>query len=261
MSYDAQEQARQSSPFELYLFQVTGAEFALTSADHSIVYATRTYVPTVMSRTGVDQSQEMNAGQMTIQLPKAHQLAALFIPYLPAGPVALTVYGGHDSDSEIVVLFSGKVASAAFKEECSLLCVPDQDQVKKQIPYALYQSGCAHIFGDAGCTFDLSTVTYSGTISAIDATGTIITVSAFALATTLKNGYFQRGNDVRMIVDQSGSTVTLIEAMTGLHVGDAVSAVAGCAHTYAACTHYVNVPNFLGFDMIPTQNPFSGSLV
>ena len=261
MSFDALEKATESLPFELYLFQLTGQEFALTSADQAIAYGARTYEPTVMTRTGLDQSQEMNAGQVTISLPKAHPLSALFVPYLPAGPVALTIFAGHASDPEIVAIFSGKVASAQYKEECQLLCVPDQDQVKKQIPFALYQAGCAHIFGDAGCTFDLTTVTYAGTVSAIDPTGTIVTVSSFALATTLSNGYLQRGTDVRMIVAQSGSTVTLIEPITGLAIGDSVTAVAGCAHTYAACTHYANVPNFLGFDMIPTQNPFSGSLV
>jgi hypothetical protein len=48
----------------------------------------------------------------------------------------------------------------------------------------------------------------------------------------------------------------LLAPLIGLEVGDAVSAVAGCQHTYPACQGYDNVVNFQGFDLIPTINPF-----
>jgi hypothetical protein len=126
----------------------------------------------------------------------------------------------------------------------------------------LFQAGCAHVFGDPGCGFDLTSVTFAGTVASIDATGTVVEVTSFASVSPLmKGGYLKRGLDVRMIVEQSGASVTLITPIAGLQVGDSVTGVQGCGHTYSACSHYNNVPNFLGFDMIPSQNPFDGRLV
>ena len=64
-----------------------------------------------------------------------------------------------------------------------------------------------------------------------------------------------------MITAHSGSTVTLLSPISGLNVGDAVTGTAGCQLTYAACQQYNNVPNFLGFDLIPKTNPFTEAIV
>ncbi len=262
MSYDSVEKSGSGSePFELYLFSTSGATFALTSADAPIVHLGRSYSPTTISRTEIDQSQEMNAGQMRVTIPKGHPLAALFIPYLPPTPVVLTIYGGHVGDAEIATIFVGEVASASYTEQCELACIPEQAKLKKKIPAILYQPGCPRVFGDAGCTVSLGANTSTGSIGAIDSSGCVLTIAAFAgLGTSLRGGYLRRGNDVRMIVDHSGATVTIISPIASLQVGDVVSGVAGCAHTYAACAAYGNVANFLGFDLIPTSNPFYGSI-
>ncbi len=262
MSYDSVEKSGSGSlPFELYLFSTTGQTFALTSADAPISYIGQIFTPTVISRGEIDQSQEMNAGQMRVTVPKGHPLAALFVPYLPPTPVRLTIFGGHVGDAEISTIFVGEVASARYTEQCELTCVPEQAKLKRKIPALLYQSGCPRVFGDAGCGISLGAHTSTASIGAIDSSGCVLTIAAFAgLGTSLRGGYLKRGNDVRMIVDHSGATVTIIAAISSLQVGDVVSGIAGCAHTYAACAAYGNVTNFLGFDLIPSSNPFYGSL-
>jgi len=67
------------------------------------------------------------------------------------------------------------------------------------------------------------------------------------------------GDDFRMVVAQAGATVTLISAIDGLTVGASVSGTAGCALNFSACSHYGRTISFLGFDLIPTVNPFDGS--
>jgi uncharacterized phage protein (TIGR02218 family) len=261
MSFDAQEKQQSGAqPYELFLFSTAGQTFYLTSADQSITYLGNPYVPTTISRSELEHTNEVISGQIKITLPKSHPLAALFIPYLPPTPMSITIFGSHYGDSETVVLFSGKIASARFTDQCELLANSDNYILQRQIPIQIYQSACSHVFGDAGCKISLGTVTYTGTIASANATGDVVTVAAFAsVAHNLKGGYFQRGNDVRMIVAHVGNQITLMSGISGLNVGDACSGVAGCQHSYAACQGYSNVANFLGFDLIPQTNPFDSS--
>jgi uncharacterized phage protein (TIGR02218 family) len=262
MSFDSIEKSQATGePWEIYLFQTSGKSFLLTSADEEVVYLGQHYTPTTIHRTDMEHTNEVISGQIKVYVPVSHPLAELFIPYLPPSPMQLTIFGGHFGDANVVTLFSGNVASSLFKDECELTCNSDIYLLQRHIPKKLYQSPCAHVFGDAGCTVDLALFTTHGTISAVSADGTQVTVAAFAgLTHPLKGGYFQRGNDFRMVVDHTGSVITLLSAISNLRVGDAVSGVSGCMHTYAACQSYNNVANFLGFDLIPQTNPFDGSI-
>lgn len=261
MSYNALEnQGFGAEPYELFLFQGVGVSYALTNADEPITYLGQVYQPETISRGEVDQSNEVVSGQLKIYLRKDHPLAALMLLYLPPSPIAVTVFGSHYADTETVVLFQGAIASARYTDQCEITCNSGQYLLQRKIPTQLYQAPCTHIFGDAGCGIALSAHTYSGVISAIDSTGTIITVPAFAsLPDSLQAGYLRQGTSVRMIVAHSGSQITLLNPISGLAVGQAVSGVAGCQLTFAACAAYNNIANFLGFDLIPILNPFDGS--
>ncbi len=261
MSFDLQEKSGFSAqPYELYLFQAAGLTFSLTNAENPITYLGAVYTPAAITRTESELSNEVVSGQIKIYIPNDHPLAGILLPYLPSSPIAVTEFGSHYSDTETVVLFTGVVASARFTDQCELTCNSAQYLLQRKIPQQLYQAPCSHIFGSPGCGADLNAHTYPGTVTAIDSTGTVLTIPAFAsLPDTLKGGYLKRGNDYRMIVAHSGSTVTLISPFTGLAVGAAVSGTAGCALDFSTCAHYKLTINFLGFDLIPTVNPFDGS--
>jgi uncharacterized phage protein (TIGR02218 family) len=261
MSFDALEKSGfGGQPYELYLFQTTGISFPLTSAENVITYLGQQYVPATITRTEAEQSNEVVSGQIKVFIPKDHPLAQMMIPYLPSSPIAITIFGSHYSDSETVVLFNGIVASARFTDQCELTCNSAQYLLQRKIPHQLYQAPCSHIFGDAGCGAILADHTYDGTITVVDSTGTILTIPAFAsLPDTLRGGYLKHGNDFRMIVGHSGSTVTLISPIPGMHAGAAVRGTAGCDLHFSTCAHYGRTISFLGFDLIPTVNPFDSS--
>jgi uncharacterized phage protein (TIGR02218 family) len=262
MSYDSIEQSGSGAqPWEIYLFQTTGKSFLLTSSDEPIVYLGQEYDPTTISRTELDHTNDVISGQIKITIPPSHPLAAEFIPYLPPTPMEITIFGGHFGDSDVVVLFTGNVASSLFTDQCELTCNSDLYRLQRQIPKKLYQAPCAHVFGDTGCGINLALFTTAGTIASVDVTGTVLHVSAFnGLAHSLRGGYLVRGQDVRMIVDHTGDQVTLLTGIGDLEVDQAVSGVAGCQHTYPACQSYNNVPQFFGFDLMPATNPFDGSV-
>lgn len=261
MSFDSQELlASGALPYELYLFQSVGLSFALTSAENPITYLGQVYAPTTITRSETEQSNEVVSGQLKIYIPKEHQLAQLMIPYLPSAPISIIVYGSHYSDSETVTLFTGTIASARFTDQCELICNSTQYLLQRKIPQQLYQAPCSHIFGDADCGADLTAHTYSGVVSAVSADGTVLTIPAFAsLPDTLRAGYLKFNNDYRMVVAHAGATVTLISAIPGLGINAPVAGTAGCALDFATCAHYKRTSSFLGFDLIPTINPFDGS--
>ena len=261
MSYNSIETSPFSSqPFELFLFQTTGLSFALTNSENEISYLGQNYAPTTITRSDQEISNEVVSGQMKIYLPVDHPLAELLIPYLPPAPIAITVFSSHYGDGETVVIFTGEIASAHFTDECEIICNSAQYLLQRKIPQQLYQAPCSHIFGDRDCGADLTAHTYSGSVSAVDSTGTILTIPAFAsLPDSLKGGFLKFGNVYRMIVGHSGSTVTLISAISGLAAPSAVSGTAGCALDFPTCNHYGRTRSFLGFDLIPIVNPFDGS--
>jgi hypothetical protein len=261
MTFDAKEKSGfGAQPYELYLFQGTGVFFPLTSAENPITYLGNVYVPATVTRTEAEQSNEVVSGQIKVYLPKDHPLAQLLTPYLPSSPIGITVFGSHYSDSETVVLFTGVIASARMTDQCELTCNSAQYLLQRKIPQQLYQAPCSHIFGDPGCGAVLADHSYNGTITAIDSTGTVLTIPAFAsIPDPLKAGYLKFGNDYRMIVDHVGATVTLISPIAGMHSGAAVRGTAGCNLDFSACAHYGRTISFLGFDLIPTVNPFDGS--
>lgn len=261
MSFDSLEQSQASGkPWEIFRFETTGESFLLTSADVPIVYLGQTYISMTLRRDEMEETSEVDSGQMKIYVPSAHPLAQLFLPGLPPAPVQLTAFAGHFGDTDVVAFYVGSVASALFTDECELTCRSDKYILNRKIPRELYQALCNHVFGDPGCGIDLALYTYGGTVSAIDTTGTLITVPAFASTSkSLKAGYFIQGNAVRAILDHTGATIRLMSAIPNLTVGAACSAVAGCAHTYPACVAYNNVANFAGFDLIPLINPFDGT--
>jgi hypothetical protein len=261
MSFDALEKSGSAGePYELYLFQSTGISFALTNAEEEISYLEQVYSPATITRDESEQSNEVVSGQLKIYLPKDHPLAQMCIPYLPSAPIAVTAFGSHYGDSETVVLFVGVLASARFTDQCEFTCNSAAYYLQRKIPQQLYQAPCSHVFGDPGCGAALSDHTFEGMITAIDATGTILTIPGFAsLPDPLKAGYLKVGDEYRMIVDASGETITLISAIPGLTAPAACAATAGCNLDFSACTHYGRTISFLGFDLIPTINPFDGS--
>ncbi len=261
MSFDALEKSGYGAqPYELYLFQGTGVAFALTNAENPITYLGNEYAPSTVTRTEAELSNEVVSGQIKVYIPNDHPLAELLIPYLPAGPISITIFGSHYSDTETVVLFNGTIASARNTDQCEITCNSQQYLLQRKIPQQLYQAPCSHIFGDAGCGAILADHSYNGTVTAIDPTGTVLTIPAFAsIPDPLKAGYLQFGNQFRMVMDHSGATVTLISPIVGMSIGAAVRGTAGCNLDFAACTHYARTISFLGFDLIPIVNPFDGS--
>jgi uncharacterized phage protein (TIGR02218 family) len=137
--------------------------------------------------------------------------------------------------------------------------VPERDVLKKRVPGPKYQKPCNHILYDAGCGVDKNLFKVTATLTSVAAE----TIKAAAFATKpdgwFNAGYIEKGTERRMILSHVGDTLTLLNPMAGLVVGDVITAFAGCKRDFADCnTKFNNAPNFFGFEFIPGRNPFNG---
>jgi uncharacterized phage protein (TIGR02218 family) len=262
VTYAARETSQSSGqPFELYLFQTETQTWRLTSADRKITYNGQIYEPEAIVRTATGQGQETTSGSIKVTLPKEHAIALLFVSYIPGTPLSLVILRGHEGepDAEVVTHFTGKVTMATFGEDCELTVVPERDVLKKRVPGPKYQKPCNHILYDSGCQVDKNLFKVTATLTNV--TGETIQAAAFATKPDgwFNAGYIEKGTERRMIINHVGNTVTLLNAMAGLAVGDVITAYAGCNRSFSDCnTKFNNAPNFFGFEFIPGRNPFNG---
>ena len=262
MTYASRETSRYSgTPFELYLFESGVETWRFTSGDKARAFGGQTYQPETITRTEIDQNQELGSGSIKVEIPKTNDVAGRFVSYIPEAPMSLVIFRGHDgeADSETVMNFTGREASAMFGEVCELTVVPEQDVLKRRVPGPKYQCQCNRVLYDAGCGVDKNSFKLTGVVSSVSADLVTATVFGSQASGWLDAGYLEKGTQRRMIISHTGNQVRLIAPMDGLVVGDTVTAYAGCMRTRSVClSKFNNLAKFFGFDKIPTKNPFNG---
>lgn len=260
MTFAARETSTASGlPYEMYLFTTATGSWFLTSADEIKTYNGATYTPTTVKRTQTSQGQEAKSGEVRVSIPRDHAIAALFIGFIPATPLFLTIYRAHDGDTDTVVNFTGRVMLAKFGDTCEMTCAPEQQLLQRPIPGPMYQAPCNRILYSTRCGVNKALFAVAATLSSV-ASDTIQS-AAFASKPDgwFTTGYIENGFERRMIINHVGNTIVLLSGMPSLHVGSPIIAYAGCNLQYNGdCVKkFNNGPNFLGFEWIPGINPFN----
>lgn len=268
MSYAAREtSAFEGQPFELYKFEVAtdeslANEWFLASGEIDRTHDGQTYTATAIRRTGLAQGGEEKDSGVDITLPRDHALAQLFVSSIPAAPLHLTIFRGHDGELEAatIVQFVGRVVSASFGEDCILHAAREEVLLRNRIPRGRYQTPCNKIIYSAACGVNRNDFAEAATVTAV--AGAVVTSTTFGGHADgwWTNGYLEFGDERRMVIRHVGNEVTLMTPLAGLAVDDVVTAYPGCPRTYVAgCIgKFSNGPNFLGFEWIPVRNPYRG---
>jgi hypothetical protein len=291
MSFDDKATSRYGAiPFELYWFSMAppvgsgGQDWRVTSGDIQRTYLTHAYAPLQVDRSEISQDQELTEGGIDVTIPSSHELAQQFLRGTPISPISLTIYAGHDGDSEVVVAFSGKVTTANFKgQECRLMVSPDHQAVRKMIPSVAYQHPCNHVVYSSQCGLPVAgfggtsnKVRWDLTIASVN--GRTITVSGGSDWTTAFTPFpsddtnvptcawgfltLPSGRAIMIEAHNSINTFVLTEHDDELVVGLAIKANRGCRRTLTHCKFLFKdsgqSPRWLGFDSVPSANPFRG---
>ncbi len=157
-----------------------------------------------------------------------------------------------------VVLFAGRVSDIdASRTGLNLKCRSHLELLNIQMPRRLWQASCTHIFGDAMCQFDRTSLATDFAC----ADGSSATVILGAPATAVP---YTQGSIFGLSGANSGETRTIAEFASGQSVtvklaflnaplaGDTFRLLPGCDHSLATCTNiFANQVHFGGMPFIP----------
>lgn len=274
------ESVQDGDPVYRFVFVMGSTTYAYTTENYIVADSNYTYNPAPIKTGEFSQTGEMAKDPLSIELPRDHELAILFLGGVPEQITTITVYRGHvgDTDEEFQTYWKGRVAGASAGETVRLDCENVFTSLRRPGLRARYQYSCRHALYQSGCTLTASDWGVSATITAVSSFDVTVDIldsdvvdSNYADSDYFVGGYLETNDGLtRYITAQSGTTLTLIRPLASLNddVGDSVGGAEvtlypGCAKTRAVCKDkFNNLNNFGGFPFIPgeTNNPFSNKI-
>ena len=270
MTYQAIETSREDgNVLELFKFTFGAETTRLTSYYKDIVFQGSTWTSLAISRDDVQNSIEEALNEIKIFMPMSHPIPEMYINNVPGRVGSVEVFRAHADDpaEETVLDFEGFIAQVSFDAAlvATLTCKPNSSVFKRSAPRFTYQSNCNHILYDTGCKIDRALFRHTALVNAIS--GRTITVSGlsgqgvdWAIGGMVK---IPAGgdDDARLILEQSGDTITLLNVFADEVLNTTVDVFAGCDHSLAICeSKFANVINFGGFPYVPTKDVWSSTL-
>jgi uncharacterized phage protein (TIGR02218 family) len=165
-----------------------------------------------------------------------------------------------DTSPGTVVLFAGRVSDIdCSRTGIEMKCRSHLELLNIQMPRRLWQSACTHVFGDAMCQFDRSSL--QATFAA--GPGSTASQIATAISPNPANLYVQ-GTIIGLTGANAGSSRTVANMNAGwvymklaflspVEAGDQFRLLPGCDRTLATCSNvFNNALHFGGFPYIPT---------
>lgn len=267
MSLDARESSpHDGAPQRLFLFTMGEQSFAYVNAARPHVYNGIEYRPMVVDMDDLSQSLSEDSPTLRVEIDRTSEVAAMFIPYMPVRPVTLRVYRYHVGDGEYVTEVIGEVANGNIDAETDLCVLSVRmlaSRLDRKIPWQVYQKPCNHALYGPGCRVDRELYRVDAAVANV--AGATIQAPEFL---TEDPKYFVAGyvvrvatGDVRWVIAQNESVLTLQTPFPGLLPGEAVTAFAGCDLLKETCENkFNNLPRRWGFDDIPHKNPFTDNV-
>lgn len=268
MAYQTREiSIEDGRPRELYRFSVDANIWSYTSAAEKITYQSVDYQPLEISRSEPEQSREKGRSGIDITLPRDTPVARLFIGIVPSKPVNVTIFRLHEDDSEVIDFWKGRVRAMerGGKLDAVLKCETNLASLQRLGLQQKFQSNCNVALFSVRCGVPRSPFQIDAPVQFISADKLQIRATAWINAdlTYYPGGFVQRANgDARTITGQlADGTLTLMQPFENLIVGETVSALAACNHTFAHCqgrfgAHTNNGESYAGFPTVPNQNPY-----
>jgi uncharacterized phage protein (TIGR02218 family) len=259
----AEVSAHGGRPVEMFRF-VYGSQVWTYSSGPEVEYNGETYVGYPIGRDEMQQTKDLHKSALEILLPRTSELSLLYLAGSPENIITVTVFRTHVGVSDgPVVYWKGRIVSVEWPDPATakLSCESVFTSLKRPGLRARYQRMCRHALYSEQCGVDKATYAVAGTVSAINAAKTVLTVSA---ADAMADGWYSGGmvetptGGFLFVTSHAGSSVTLANPCA-LAVSDVVTLYPGCARNRETCQgKFGNILNFGGWPWIPSRNPFDG---
>lgn len=289
MTYIGQEESLEDGqPIELFKFANSEEQFFFTSGQEQVIFAGGTYVPETIDHTESGVASIQTQRILQVRMPTDNPFVQRYINTVPASPDICQIFRFHSTDGgtpEVIVLFTGTVASVQFVGDIASITVQARSEVLgRTIPRQSSRANCNHVLYDARCKVPDSDFRIAGVITSISSDGFVIQfntgsntlprtgnqLSAQLTADSefFNNGFVRRGGiEHRMaqtVTDLGGNLVSILLLLPfqTLEIGQDVDFFAGCDHLLATCiTKFDNVDKYGGFPFIPEKNPFTKGIL
>ncbi len=259
-----------AAPVELFTFTIPGTALAwrYCTDTEPVTFGADTWIPEAIERSDVSRKLDETSSPMTIEVGDENPLALELLAGLTVRPVAVLVQQFHRTDAglERVVIFTGNVAGVSFEgAKATITCLPRLAIAdRRRVPWQTYQATCNWQWGSTQCgvnpeIFKLGPFTL-GPLAQVGAT---LTIPGVHTSGNLSNGWVQRiaDGDTRFIEQNIGGELVLEYPFRNISpAGEQFAVYPGCKRTETDCaTRYNNLPNYLGWSRLPSQNPFERS--
>lgn len=270
MAFDTYELSKyDGAPVELLLFKDDVAQWqrGFTTGEDRLIDGLLVYEPGVIGRNEIKQGGSEITGGLQIKVPYESEVAQKFKTYLPSRPISVTLHRYHYNDitQEKVALFVGQITTTAFENDgmVTLNGQPMTKALSRKVPWQLQQGGCIRALYEFGC--GVSRASFDTAAGGYSLIGDTVVSTAFAAHPDgwYNNGYIEvpATGERRFIIGHTGSTLIVDYPFFGLAPGEPLTAYAGCDRSLGTCRDkFNNVPNRLGLDWIPTENPYDITL-
>lgn len=247
-------------PIELYRFVGSLDVYTYTSGNRPITYNSEVYRPVPMQRSEIKLGDVTERNELKVTMPISVKLVRDYGFDIPPPELTLSIFRVHGVSGAIQPWFRGSVVSITMEGNKASVAIPSifSAYMSSEFPNIMYQSQCNWPLYSPGCGVNRDDYRLDTVINAIIDETKIVVEDAADYA----NGWFKAGEIVtaqerRLIVEHSGSQLTLNYPFRSMTQGMNVTAYAGCDHSIQTCHEkFDNLVNFFGFPYTPSLNPF-----
>lgn len=268
MTYSTRESSEfDGQPIEIYSFFRGGNVWRYTSADEDKTVSGQVYEAIPISRSTIEQTQEMARSNLTLHMTKDADLLTQFRGSPPTSVINLNIKRYHEGLQEFITMWLGRVINVKFTEtEGEVRCEPVYTSLRRPVLRMRYQTTCPHVLYGNGCNVIRSNFLVNGTL--LSNSGTLINIGEAALK---PNGYFSGGyidwtnsgdTQRRFILSHTGQQLEINLPFSGIIGGASMVMYPGCDHLLLTCNDkFSNVVNYGGQPFYPGKNPFIGTSI
>lgn len=269
MSFDTLEASNfDGKPIALYEFTRAPVTWRYCSADLDITYDGNPYKSVPISNSGIPQSGDPAADDVTIEMPAAEAIAGLFQGTPPSDTLTVTIRHMHYGDTESRVVWIGTVAAVSRGTDeaaCRVICKNLGASFEAAGVRISWSRNCPYVlYDEATCKVSKTSFRVSATPSAaVGRTLTVPSLTAYDEG-TFSGGFIEWTTDDgaterRGITLHEGATLTLYGLADGVPTDSAVYVYHGCNRTPERCQEkFANLANYGGVPALPGVSPFNG---
>ena len=262
--YDIKEESvSDSAPFELYEFVGTYKNYYMTTDAIPHILNHFTFNPVAgMKRGGLKVgTHDDDNVDITIDIPIIEQIVKDYAFQTTPPSLSVTIYRLQRDAGTYVAYWKGPIASITVNDEFATFRIPSKfgSILQGNIPNVYVQPPCNNVLFDELCKVSRVANSLDTQVSSIE--GRVIGIPSIG---GFPNGWFIGGeiaipahNERRMIVNQSGSLLTINYEFSKLSVGTSIQVTAGCDHSYSGangCPKFANQRNFGGCPFVPGES-------